>query len=571
MRHHRFKNPLRTSVWYIFQTLSAFASGSSLFNPVDPGSSIGGPGLSQEFSQSSPLSFGQGRIDMSVCQNVKPTGPIDATLCDYETVDQVNDALYKNLKELVKVPFFRYLQMDLYRGCPFWQDSETCTASSCSLETVDESEIPEQWRTKALSKIDPLPEDYHQLDKGCYYRDSDFCISEDPTSISGDYFDLSLIPERYTGYSGPGARQIWRSIYEDNCFSALESPDTSLETRSKSGQEKCIEAKVYSRVISGLHASISTHICLDYLNQTTGEWTPNLQCYIERVASHPERLENIYFNVVLLLRAISRLGPHISASDYLYQMQHQVSAAKDNILAEFGSEPGAETRQNRLGVETTKSRLRLARIISFADQAGKFDENVMFKGEDAETLKEEFKAHFRNVTRIMDCIDCDKCRLWGKVQTTGVATALKILFEMDENALSLSPSSSTLLQRSEIVALFNTLHRFSESLRAVQQFRNMWSESEEIRTQMETELEIEVKLPESDADANIVVVDDMDSEERRQNAFINVVNKTCEKVAQLCKDGAVGCVSMISQLWSRGLECLESLATPIPLRTRAEL
>jgi len=50
-------------------------------------------------------------------------------------------------------------------------------------------------------------------------------------------------------------------------------------------------------------------------------------------------------------------------------------------------------------------------------------------------LKEEFKTHFRNVTRIMDCVGCDKCRLWGKVQTTGVATALKVLFEMDEKAL----------------------------------------------------------------------------------------------------------------------------------------
>ena len=26
----------------------------------------------------------------------------------------------------------------------------------------------------------------------------------------------------------------------------------------------------------------------------------------------------------------------------------------------------------------------------------------------------------------MDCVGCDKCRLWGKVQTTGVAAALKI-------------------------------------------------------------------------------------------------------------------------------------------------
>jgi Endoplasmic Reticulum Oxidoreductin 1 (ERO1) len=53
-------------------------------------------------------------------------------------------------------------------------------------------------------------------------------------------------------------------------------------------------------------------------------------------------------------------------------------------------------------------------------------------------LKEEFKAHFRNVSRIMDCVGCDKCRLWGKVQTTGLATALKVLFELDEVALKLA-------------------------------------------------------------------------------------------------------------------------------------
>lgn len=40
----------------------------------------------------------------------------------------------------------------------------------------------------------------------------------------------------------------------------------------------------------------------------------------------------------------------------------------------------------------------------------------------------------------MDCIGCDKCRLWGKVQTTGLATALKVLFELDEKTLEYVPS-----------------------------------------------------------------------------------------------------------------------------------
>lgn len=93
-------------------------------------------------------------------------------------------------------------------------------------------------------------------------------------------------------------------------------------------------------------------------------------------------------------------------------------------------------------------------MLDIAGDAGKFDESALFKGADAkvralfiwspnvgvltwspQVLREEFKDRFRNVTRIMDCIGCTKCRLWGKIQTTGVATALKILFEFDEATL----------------------------------------------------------------------------------------------------------------------------------------
>jgi len=39
----------------------------------------------------------------------------------------------------------------------------------------------------------------------------------------------------------------------------------------------------------------------------------------------------------------------------------------------------------------------------------------------------------------MDCVGCDKCRLWGKVQVTGLAAAMKVLFEMDDKALEYVP------------------------------------------------------------------------------------------------------------------------------------
>lgn len=34
---------------------------------------------------------------------------------------------------------------------------------------------------------------------------------------------------------------------------------------------------------------------------------------------------------------------------------------------------------------------------------------------------------FRNISRIMDCVSCEKCRVWGKLEILGLGTAIKIL------------------------------------------------------------------------------------------------------------------------------------------------
>lgn len=81
----------------------------------------------------------------------------------------------------------------------------------------------------------------------------------------------------------------------------------------------------------------------------------------------------------------------------------------------------------------------------------------------------------------MDCVGCDKCRLWGKLQVTGLGTALKLLFSYDGASPLSSPLNpdhdphAVVLSRSELVAFVNTLHRLSESLAAVDKFRSLWA------------------------------------------------------------------------------------------------
>jgi len=417
------------------------------------------------------------KTSLSQCQL---QGPIETTQCHYETLESINGELHDHLHTLVRTPFFKYLKIDLGRECPYWEASGVCILRDCAVTTVDETDIPPVWRAECLSRLNRPPADEIRRSlPGCYYRDTDFCVLDDDQSQDGEYVDLTLNPERFTGYSGPAAHSIWAAIYDENCFGIAEADfhvnigreDSSagLLTTSPLGvspailsplihraheveKETCLEKRVYYRIISGLHASISMHLCRNHLDQKTGEWGPSLQCFIDRVASHPERLQYIYFNSVLLLRALARAGPYISA----YDIYTGVDASGD--------------------VDQMTSQL-LEKIIVISKDVGQFDESSLFTGDDAKLLKEEFKVHFRNVTRIMDCVGCDKCRLWGKIQTSGVGTALKILFELDEKALDPTVNPN-LLQRSEVVTLINTLHQFSESLQSVEEFRGMWASLE---------------------------------------------------------------------------------------------
>jgi ERO1-like protein alpha len=109
----------------------------------------------------------------------------------------------------------------------------------------------------------------------CYFREQDFCYIEDDATqgrsaivaalmVDGQYIDLSLNPERFTGYAGDSAHHVWRAIYEENCFGLSEASmggDISIGFNKlseglgtemvRAGGEMCEEKKVYYRVISG--------------------------------------------------------------------------------------------------------------------------------------------------------------------------------------------------------------------------------------------------------------------------------------------------------------------------------
>ncbi|XP_026684357.1 ero1-like protein [Diaphorina citri] len=167
----------------------------------------------------------------------------------------------------------------------------------------------------------------------------------------------------------------------------------------------CLEKRVFYRVISGLHSSINIHLCAKYLLsdrnsiqpwQSEAKWGMNLEEFRRRFSPEftegegPVWLQNLYFVYLLELKAIAKASPYLEQELYytgnLREDQETRSAIHDflKVVKEFPEH---------------------------------FDETAMFTGGDeAARLKDSFRSHFRNISNIMDCVGCEKCKLWGKLQ-----------------------------------------------------------------------------------------------------------------------------------------------------------
>ncbi|ODM99812.1 Ero1-like protein [Orchesella cincta] len=173
-----------------------------------------------------------------------------------------------------------------------------------------------------------------------------------------------------------------------------------------SSEEVCIEKRTFYRAISGLHASINTHLSSKYLlSDTSGsffkkgkpelEWGPNITEFLNHFERPEARktgfpwLKNLYFLYLLELRAILKASTFLRNFD-LYTGNSEDDTDLKNAVQDL-----------------------LTVVSNFPSH---FDEKALFSTKDSMKLRSEFHERFTNITRIMDCVGCQKCQLWGKLQ-----------------------------------------------------------------------------------------------------------------------------------------------------------
>ncbi|XP_075934715.1 ERO1-like protein alpha isoform X4 [Anarhichas minor] len=388
------------------------------------------------------------------------SGDLDDCTCDVETIDGFNNhKLFPKLQTLLESDYFRFYKVNLNKVCPFWRVGGDCGLKDCAVKPCSPNQVPEGIRSssqdqgsaevkdceqpESLGAVDvSLSEETREALLNWSKHDDEaerFCVVDDEESPDSQHVDLLLNPERFTGYRGPEAWQVWNSIYEENCFKpfTIKRPLEPLPLSSPSFPSDSWFQRKWGHNASEFRQRFDSEL-------TAGEG--------------PKRLRSLYFLFLIELRALAKALPFFQRPSFRL----------------FTGRPEEDRRHKELLLHI----LQLARSFPLH-----FDETSLFAGDEKEAakLKEDVRLAFLNISRIMDCVGCFKCRLWGKLQTQGLGTSLKILFS--ERQIEALPSSgdqrpSFQLSRQEIVSLLNAFGRISTSIRELKNFRSLLAEEQ---------------------------------------------------------------------------------------------
>jgi hypothetical protein len=253
-----------------------------------------------------------------------------------------------------------------------------------------------------------------------------------------DYYDLEQFPEGFTGYDGS---VIWKFIHNRIAFHHV--PET-IQDEYDSDNWKAD----FNKAVSGLHSMISAQVCRGLEEAIeSGEKIPKASPWVDpreefkrrlspSTAETSQALENLYFTYMLLLSA--------------------VRVARDRLLLDCDSGKIEQESAKKLRPILSCSLLEEAEIQvaskKLHDHAIQ-DSNSMWQA----------RMRTRELFRIMNCVQCNKCKLHGKISVLGLSTALQVLLGTTGEG-----GDAKSVHRVELAALMTCLFKFSSAVQYVQ-------------------------------------------------------------------------------------------------------
>ena len=339
----------------------------------------------------------------------------------YEIIKQ-NEKISQNLISLTKTLFFKIFKLNLEPECSIFQQEMICKSSQCQICECDENEVPKIWTqpTHHYEFLNTKIEDpFNKWIDKYTINTKQWLLEEDIDSKEGSYVNLLKNPEGYTGYRGA---HIWNAIFKENCL-------------SDNYNTLCKDDKFFFKLFSGWLSNTNFQIGMNFHDIVKNNTFINVTMLTERLLYQRERIENFLFLYSVIIKAVNK------AKDFLLEYNYQSG--------------------NKIEDKNTISLINNI----FKDNSNnlKLLDNI-FKETDIEINNflqsqkiNELIIRFRNISSIIDCVTCSKCRMHAKLEVFGIGTALKILFT---NKLELKESIS----RNELVSFINLFAKLSRNV-----------------------------------------------------------------------------------------------------------
>lgn len=390
-------------------------------------------------------------------------------------VNQNKDFFYPKVSDIVSRKFFKIFKVDLESECPFWAMEKVCkTEGGCSVCKCDADDVPISWQITKKNRVNTFL-GQELKGKKMKWNETNQQESWFPESDDSDYTYVNLLmnPETNTGYDGKEASKIWMTIYKENCFHGGKVEDM------------CLEERVFYRLLSGIHMTITSKISAYYFKNpawvereeyqkrkshgkdtpfvyTYDMYLPNLEMFDRVIMRFPERIQNMFFLYSFTLRAMQKAKNFLI--NYDYSTDNPVEDAETKKLVQ----DLLKSQILDLGLNDNQENENLKSPVPPSSCC--FDESCLFNsqchtnGQGKQEFLSQMKAHFRNVSKLMDCVSCERCKLWAKLQMLGLSVALRIVMAESQDELD---KITTKLSRNEIIALINSFKQQSQSIQVL--------------------------------------------------------------------------------------------------------
>ncbi len=244
---------------------------------------------------------------------------------------------------------------------------------------------------------------------------------------SNDYYDIEEFPDGYTGYDGS---MVWEFIHERICFSGYGYDDNHWKAD-------------FNKAVSGVHSVVSAQVTRGIQEKVNdGEafkddeiWRDPKAEFQRRLSPNgetPLAMENLYFAYMLFLSAAAKAKTRLLDDCNSGRIDSEAAPSLRAFLeSPILSDPSVQIAPRKLRDHAVQS---------------------------ANSLWEA-RMRTRELLRIMNCVQCNKCRLHGKIAMMGLSTALQIHLGRSGEGEDISR-----IHRVELAALMSTLYKFSKAV-----------------------------------------------------------------------------------------------------------